>query len=265
MSEQEVTFSAVRFHKSSGLQNRVRLEETGKPRKAGLRVPWQLIVIALGILISLRLVIVSVLVTNIFQNSQQKHELQETLNCHDKCSTTTQSDINLKDELLRNKSIECRPGTDLLESLNKEQNRWYRETKTFTDSSQHTGRGFEKYWFCYGTKCYYFVMDRKTWSGCKQTCQISSLSLLKIDDEDELKFLQNLAPSDISWIGFSYDNKKKDWVWIDNGPSKLALNTTKYNIRDGLCMSLSKTRLDNGDCDKSYICICSKRLDKFPH
>ena len=50
-----------------------------------------------------------------------------------------QSDINLKDELLRNKSIECRPGTDLLESLNKEQNRWYRETKTFTDSSQHTG------------------------------------------------------------------------------------------------------------------------------
>ena len=161
--------------------------------------------------------------------------------------------------------LECSTGDDLLKSLNREQKRWYSETKTFSDSSQHTGRGFEKYWFCYGIKCYYFNMDRKTWSGCKQTCQISSLSLLKIDNEDELKFLQNLAPSDISWIGLSYDNKKKDWVWIDNGPSKLALNTTKYNIRDGLCMSLSKTRLDNGDCDKSYICICGTRLDKFPH
>ena len=78
-------------------------------------------------------------VTNlVFQHIQQKHELQETLNCHDNCSTT-QSDINLKDELLRNKSIECRPGNDLLESLNRDQNRWYSETKTFSDSSQHTG------------------------------------------------------------------------------------------------------------------------------
>nr|AAG41966.1 natural killer cell receptor Ly-49G1 [Mus musculus] len=280
MSEQEVTHSTVRFHESSRLQKLVRTEEPQRPREACYRkysVPWKLIVIACGIFCFLLLVTVALLAITIFQHIQQKHELQETLNCHDNCSTT-QSDVNLKDELLRNKSIECRPGNDLLESLNRDQKRWYSETKTFSDSSQHTGvhkrpisqpegkgRGFEKYWFCYGIKCYYFDMDRKTWSGCKQTCQISSLSLLKIDNEDELKFLQNLAPSDISWIGFSYDNKKKDWAWIDNGPSKLALNTTKYNIRDGLCMSLSKTRLDNGDCGKSYICICGKRLDKFPY
>nr|AAA50223.1 Ly-49G.2 antigen [Mus musculus] len=203
MSEQEVTYSTVRFHESSRLQKLVRTEEPQRPREACYReysVPWKLIVIACGILCFLLLVTVALLAITIFQHSQQKHELQETLNCHDNCSPT-QSDVNLKDELLRNKSIECRPGNDLL----------------------------------------------------------------KIDNEDELKFLQNLAPSDISWIGLSYDNKKKDWVWIDNGPSKLALNTTKYNIRDGLCMSLSKTRLDNGDCDKSYICICGKRLDKFPH
>nr|AAF99550.1 natural killer cell receptor Ly49P3 isoform [Mus musculus]AAF99595.1 natural killer cell receptor Ly-49P3 [Mus musculus] len=164
MSEQEVTFSTVRFQKTSGLQNRVRLEETLKPRKAGLR-----------------------------------------------------------------------------------------------------GRGDKVYWFCYGRKCYYFVMDRKPWSGCKQTCQSSGLSLLKIDDEDELKFLQLVVPSDVCWIGLSYDNKKKDWSWVDNGPSKLALNTRKYNIRDGGCMLLSKTRLDNGNCDQVFICICAKRLDKFPH
>uniref|UniRef100_A0A8C6GG34 C-type lectin domain-containing protein n=1 Tax=Mus spicilegus TaxID=10103 RepID=A0A8C6GG34_MUSSI len=153
MTEQEVTFSAVRFHKSSGLQNRVRLEETLKPRKAGLK-----------------------------------------------------------------------------------------------------GRGDK-----------YFVMDRKPWSRCNQTCQSSSLSLLKIDDEDELKFLQLVVPSDSCWIGLPYDNKKKDWAWIDNRPSKLALNTMKYNIRDGGCMFLSKTRLDNNYCDQSLICICGRRLDKFPH
>ncbi|XP_021010686.1 killer cell lectin-like receptor 7 isoform X3 [Mus caroli] len=264
MSEQEVTYSTVRFHKSSRLQKLVRTEEPQRPREACYRIPWKLIVIACGILCFLLLVTVALLAIKIFQHSQQKHELQENLNCHDNCSTM-QSDINLKDQLLRNKSIECRPGNDLLESLNKEQSRWYSETKTFSDSSQHTGRGFEIYWFCYGIKCYYFIMDRKPWSGCKQTCQNSSLSLLKIDNEDELKFLQLLVPSDTCWIGLSYDNKKNDWVWIENGPSKLALNSRKYNIRDGLCMLLSKTRLDNGDCGNSYICICGKRLDKFPH
>nr|AAX52175.1 killer cell lectin-like receptor subfamily A member 33 [Mus musculus] len=263
MTEQKDTFSAVRFHKSSGLQNEMRLKETRKPQKAGLRVcsvPWQFIVIALGILISLRLVIVAVLMTNIFQYGQQKHELQEFLKHHNNCSIM-QSDINLKDELLKNKSIEC----NLLESLNRDQNILCDKTRTVLDSLQHTGRGVKVYWFCYGMKCYYFVMDRKPWSRCKQSCQNSSLTLLKIDDEDELKFLQYVVPSDSCWIGLSYDNKKKDWAWIDNRPSKLALNTMKYNIRDGGCMLLSKTRLDNDNCDKSFICICGKRLDKFPH
>lgn len=88
----------------------------------------------------------------VFQHSQQKHELQETLNCHDNCSPT-QSDVNLKDELLRNKSIECRPGNDLLESLSRDQNRWYSETKTFSDSSQHTGMLHRK---TINTELYYY-------------------------------------------------------------------------------------------------------------
>eukprot|EP00072_Mus_musculus_P055335 XP_006536477.1 PREDICTED: killer cell lectin-like receptor 4 isoform X2 [Mus musculus] len=242
MTEQEVTFSAVRFHKSSGLQNRVRLEETLKPRKAGLKVKC----------------------FKFFQYVQQKHELQEILNHHNNCSIM-QSDITLKDELLKKKSIECLTCNDLLESLNRHQKRWFNETKSVLHSSQQTGRGDKVYWFCYGMKCYYFVMDRKPWSRCNQTCQSSSLFLLKIDDEDELKFLQLVVHSDSCWIGLSYDNKKKDWAWIDNHPSKLALNTMKYNIRDGGCMFLSKTRLDNNYCDQSLICICGRRLDKFPH
>ena len=37
MSEPEVTYSTVRFHKSSGLQKLVRHEETQGPREAGNR------------------------------------------------------------------------------------------------------------------------------------------------------------------------------------------------------------------------------------
>ncbi|XP_052031025.1 killer cell lectin-like receptor 4 isoform X13 [Apodemus sylvaticus] len=259
MSEQEVTSSTGRFHKTSGWQNQVRSQETRGPS-----VPWQLIVIALGILCSLRLVIFAVLVTNIFQHSQEKHGLQETLtNLHQNWSTM-KNNIDLKEQLLRNKTIECSAGNSLLESLNREQKRWYRETKTVLDSSQLTGRGSVIHWFCYGIKCYYFIIDGKTWSGCKQMCVNYSLSLLTIDDEDELKFLQLLVIPNSYWVGLSYDNKIKNWTWIDNGPSKLSLKIMKSNVRRQGCMFLSKTRLEIDNCDNTYPCICEKRLDKFP-
>ncbi|XP_052031038.1 killer cell lectin-like receptor 5 isoform X1 [Apodemus sylvaticus] len=261
MSEQEVTYSTVRFYKSSGLHNQVRSEETQGPREARHRecsVPWQLIVIALGILCSLLMVTVAVLVTNILQYSQENHELQKTLNHHHNCSSM-QCDIDLKKEVLRNKCIECSLGNDLLESLNREQNRWYSEIKTVLDSSQHTISGVEIYWFCYGIKCYYVTKDRKSWSGCKQTCQNSNLCLLKIDDEDELKFLQIQVIPDSYWIGLKYDNIKSKWAWSDNVSSKL-----KVNFTSGGCVFLSKTRLENTNCENCYPCICGKRLDKFP-
>ena len=50
-----------------------------------------------------------------------------------------QNDINLKEEMLRNKSIDCRPNNEILESLNREQERWDSETKSVLDSSRDTG------------------------------------------------------------------------------------------------------------------------------
>nr|AKC91590.1 Ly49G transcript variant 7 [Mus musculus] len=64
MSEQEVTYSTVRFHESSRLQKLVRTEEPQRPREACYReysVPWKLIVIACGILCFLLLVTVALL------------------------------------------------------------------------------------------------------------------------------------------------------------------------------------------------------------
>ncbi|XP_028636773.1 killer cell lectin-like receptor 5 [Grammomys surdaster] len=265
MSEQEVTYSSVRFHKTSGLKNQVRPENTQGARKAGHRkssVPQKLIVIALGLLCSILLVTVAVLVANIFQYRHEKHELQETLNRQNNCSTM-QYEIDLKEKLLRNKSIEGGPGKELLESLNKAPNRWYSETKTALNSFQDTGKGVETYGFCNGIKCYSFTMDKKTWSGCNQTCQYYRLSLLKIDDEDELKFLQLQVTPDSYWIGLSYDKEKEEWAWIDKGPSNLDLNV-KFKLSDGRCVFLSKTRLENINCDNLYSCFCGKQLNNFP-
>eukprot|EP00073_Rattus_norvegicus_P046398 XP_017448546.1 PREDICTED: killer cell lectin-like receptor 7 [Rattus norvegicus] len=74
----------------------------------------------------------------VFQYSHEENELQKTQNFHHNCSTM-ENDINLKEEILRNMSVECIPGNALLDLLNREQKRLYSKTKTVLASSQHTG------------------------------------------------------------------------------------------------------------------------------
>uniref|UniRef100_A0A8C8UQW7 Killer cell lectin-like receptor 2 n=1 Tax=Peromyscus maniculatus bairdii TaxID=230844 RepID=A0A8C8UQW7_PERMB len=186
MSDEEVTYTTVRFHKSSGLQNGGRSDETQGPREAGhgkCLVPWHLIAIPLGVLCSILLVTVAVLVTH-------------------------------------------------------------------------------RHWFCYGVKCY-FIMDNKHWSGCNQTCQGCSLSLLKIDDDDELKLLKSRLTKNSYWIGLKYDEKSQKWQWIGNGPSKLNLMTKSLKGRRG-CAFLNFGGIRSDDCGIKHPCVCEKRMDKFP-
>ncbi|CAO2606887.1 Killer cell lectin-like receptor 4, partial [Lemmus lemmus] len=64
------------------------------------------------------------------------------------------------------------------------------ETKAVLNYGKYTGKHAEAHLFCCGIKCYYSIMDTKGWNDCKQTCQNCSLSLLKIDNDEELKFLK---------------------------------------------------------------------------
>ncbi|XP_028636711.1 killer cell lectin-like receptor 2 isoform X3 [Grammomys surdaster] len=140
MSEQEVTYATVRFHKSSGLQNQVRLDETQGPREASHKecsVSWHLIVIPLGILCSILLVTVAVLVTHIFQYSKEKHELQETLNNLNHNYSSMKNESYLNKGMLRNKSIECNSYKNLLDTFKRQQNRCHMEAKVILDCLQH--------------------------------------------------------------------------------------------------------------------------------
>lgn len=267
MSEEEITYATVRFHKSSsGLQNGGKSNETQGPKKAGHKecsVPWHLIAIPLGILCSILLVAVAVLVAHIFQYNQEKHEFQKTLNNLRQEYRTMKNDNYLRKEILRNKTIECGTLKDHLNSLEKKQSRCCGETKVVLKCKPRTGTSVEGYWFCCGLKCY-FILGNKHWIGCKQTCEDCNLSLLKIDDEDELKFLQVQINLDSYWIGLSYNRTKNKWQWIDGCPSNLDLNIAKFSTKTGICVFLSKTRLENNNCYNSYPCVCEKRLDKFP-
>ncbi|XP_041492283.1 killer cell lectin-like receptor 5 [Microtus oregoni] len=267
MSDEAITYTTVRFGKSSELQTRERKDESQEPRETFHReclVPRYLMAITLGILCSL-LVAVAVLVAYVFQYSRNNHGLQKTLNNFTQQYYTLQSNNFLMNEMLRNKSRELDDfkRQKELDSSNRERNRCCGETKVF-DCIQLRGKYVDGYWFCSGIKCY-FIMDKQDWSGCKRTCQDCSLSLLKIDDDDELKFLQVKVNSNNYWIGLSYDTGKSKWQWIDNGPSNLDSKIANLSLKPGRCAFLSRTRLDDTKCEDHYPCICEMRMDKFPN
>ncbi|ERE66466.1 killer cell lectin-like receptor [Cricetulus griseus] len=225
MSDEETTYTTVRFHKSSsGLQNRGRPDETQVPREASHRecsVPWNPIALCLGILCSILLVAIAVLVTLIFQYRQEKHDQEKMLKIIQQKYHIMKNESYLKEQIFKNKSTECDDLKDRLNSVNSEWKRCYGETKIVLDCIHHTGKCVEGHWFCCGIKCYYFLMDNKSWNRCKQTCEDCSLSLLKTDDDDELTVLKSQLYPKTYWIGLSYDRGGKEWQWIDSGSSKL--------------------------------------------
>ncbi|XP_028737396.2 killer cell lectin-like receptor 2 isoform X1 [Peromyscus leucopus] len=268
MCDEEITYTTVKFHKSSDLQNRERADDTQGPSETGHRecpVPWHLIAIPLGVLCSILLVIVAVLVTHIFQYSQEKHELQKILNNSHQENSTMQNESYLIEEMLKNKSIDYNALKHDLDILNRTLNRCYQETKFVLDSKQQRGKQVEGHWFCYGIKCYYFIIDNKRWNECEQKCRSCSLSLLRIDDDDELKFLQLQIKPKSYWIGLLYKTTTRKWQWSDGGPSKLNLMTVKSLKEIGGCAYLRFTGIHHDDCGRTHPCICEKRMDKFPH
>ncbi|NP_032488.4 killer cell lectin-like receptor 2 isoform 2 [Mus musculus] len=267
MSEQEVTYTTLRFHKSSGLQNPVRPEETQRPRDVGHRecsVPWKFIVIVLGILCFLLLVTVAVLVIHIFRDGQEKHEQEKTLNNLRQEYQVMKNDSSLMEEMLRNKSSECKALNDSLHYLNREQNRCLRKTKIVLDCSQNKGKQVEGYWFCCGMKCYYFIMDDKKLKGCKQICQAYNLTLLKTNDEDELKFLKSQLQRNTYWIALTHHESKEESQQIGDRPSKPVSAARNSVPNREKCAYLNSFSTEEDDRARNHGCICEKRLNKFP-
>ncbi|XP_070125990.1 killer cell lectin-like receptor isoform X2 [Equus caballus] len=230
MSSQEVTYCSLRFLQSPlESQNTLRPGGTQRPGKTDdkeFSVPWHPFVVTLGILCLLLLVTVTVLGTMIFQCFKEKHQQEEILRKLIPQYDSIRNNNYSKEQLLINKTLEC----DILknqtlhqkkelDSLFMEKMRCHIKQEIFSKSLQSTGKFNEDHWFCCGVNCYYFTSENENWMGCKETCQRYNLSLLKIDDEDKLNFVQRQTYRDSYWIGLSYNATESKWKWIDSGMS----------------------------------------------
>lgn len=266
INDQEVTYSTLRFLQSpSESQSRLRCDATPSPRKAVDKessVPWNFIAVTLGIFCLLLLTTVIVLVIKIFQYIQEKHHQQEILGNLSEKYNIMQKDNYLKEQLLTNKSLEyenLKNKTFWLES--NHENKCHKKIEIFSKFLQNKGVLCEGHWSCYGVKCYHFTKSEQKWEGCKKTCQDNGLSLLKINNEDELVFLKQHACKNNYWIGLSYDEGQKKWKWIDSDTSSGIYLPIMKLPAGGHCVFITAIREVAIECSNAYNCICEKRID----
>ncbi|EDK99912.1 mCG132539, partial [Mus musculus] len=70
-------------------------------------------------------------------------------------------------------------------------------------------------WLSHRDKCFCVSQVSNTWKEGQADCDRKGATLLLIQDQEELRFLQDLAKEnyDSFWIGLSYTDK--NWMWIN--------------------------------------------------
>ncbi|KAM9230286.1 LOW QUALITY PROTEIN: killer cell lectin-like receptor 2 [Dugong dugon] len=252
----EVIYSTLGFLQSPlESQHRLRPGGTKRPRETDdkeFSAPWRLIAITLGVFCLLLLMTVAVLGTKIFQYIQEKHHQEDMLRNLSQNHHIMQNDSYLKEQKKE------------LDSSFIKKSRCHRKNEISSESLQNMGKLYEEKWTCCGVTRYYFTTEHKTWKDCQQICQNYRSSLLKIDDKDELVFIQSQAYHNTYWIGLSYDNMENKWKWVHSSTSP-GFNFTIMSLPSarGNCAFLTSTRITNIECSNTYSCICEKRVDCF--
>ncbi|XP_056154736.1 immune-related, lectin-like receptor 4 [Lampris incognitus] len=83
-------------------------------------------------------------------------------------------------------------------------------------------------WDLHGKKCYHFSTSALNWHESRTKCVQEGGDLVKIDSEEEQKFLHKTLQTkmqqaeDKFWIGLTDSKEESKWLWVDNSPLRLS-------------------------------------------
>ncbi|XP_059743049.1 killer cell lectin-like receptor 2 isoform X2 [Bos taurus] len=86
---------------------------------------------------------------------------------------------------------------------------------TFKKKPLNRGEKCKSKWSCCGQKCYYFLDELKNFEESKKSCKEMDSTLLKIEDKEELNFIQSRLSYYFYWIGLSRKGTRNQWTWED--------------------------------------------------
>ncbi|XP_045695430.1 killer cell lectin-like receptor 7 isoform X2 [Phyllostomus hastatus] len=242
-NDTEDNFGKVRIHDFPREENKQK-----RNQNAGSSVPftWCLTVVILGIFCFFLLVTTVILGLMVFQGHQ-----------------------------------ECQPQKPPLDNVTQEDNSMFKII-TFTEEPLHTAYTLsgprnitasqtsknstcEKKQSCSGEKCYYFSCELKTYEESRKLCKKFYTTLLKIEDEKELKFIQSQLSSKTyySWIGLSRKGDNNFWTWEDNSPPSLPslffITNNRQQTKTGSCVRISVRKMQVSDCSRPSNYVCEKK------
>ncbi|XP_053412705.1 natural killer cells antigen CD94-like [Nycticebus coucang] len=114
-------------------------------------------------------------------------------------------------------------------------------------------------WSCCGEDCYYFSCDLKDFQESRKFCNQMNSTLLKIEDEKELNFIQNQVSS-LWWTGLSRKGASSSWTWEDNSTPLPKLFTDWDESKHGNCGIIRGTSMAVSDCFRHMHFICEKKI-----
>nr|XP_025046148.1 NKG2-D type II integral membrane protein-like [Pelodiscus sinensis] len=112
-------------------------------------------------------------------------------------------------------------------------------------------------WIQHGGKCYHFISEKRTWQESKEDCRSHGSRLLKIENKEELVFINGLVC--FHWIGLSRMGAATSVMWEDGTTHSTGLFQIKKKMPGESCVLLNAGEAATYKCTEQYRYICEKR------
>ncbi|XP_012493243.1 PREDICTED: killer cell lectin-like receptor subfamily G member 1 [Propithecus coquereli] len=133
------------------------------------------------------------------------------------------------------------------------QNDYRPQQEGSSDSTRASCPSCPDLWMRYGSRCYYFSVEKKDWMSSREFCLAKDAHLLVFTDTQEMSLLKDFVNKDFHWIGL---RNSSGWRWEDGS----ALNHSRIlsNSLVQKCGTISKDGLQASSCEVPLQWICKK-------